>query len=310
MKDGQYVEPSTLTLGAWLWEWFAASKSKWTAGTVERYRGIIARDLAPSTIGQMLIQKLRDTHLEAYYAASSLAAPTLVVHHSILQQAIRKAAKSKIISVNIAADLDHKPRLNRGKRDAARMHCWTALEARRFLQEATARGSRPAAFYTLALDSGARKGELCGLTWANLDLDAGKMHIVQQLLKPGPAPVFGPPKTGRPRTVSLSAETVTLLRTHRQQQRELMMAHRTSYRDFGLVFAKEWSDLRRPTEQIGQPLQIEQSRAARIRRHHQGRRREAASSFTACGTRARRCSSRPGRRCMSSANVSAIARCR
>jgi integrase len=55
--------------------------------------------------------------------------------------------------------------------------------------------------------------------------------------------------------VSLSAETVTLLRAHRQQQRELMMAHRTSYRDFGLVFAKEWSDLRRPTEQIGQPLQ-------------------------------------------------------
>lgn len=256
VKDGQYVDASTLTLGAWLREWFAASKSKWAAGTIERYRGIIERDLAPSTIGQMLIQKLRDTHLEAYYTASSLSAPTLVVHHSILQQAIRKAAKSKIISVNIAADLDHKPRLNRQQRDAARMHCWTATEARTFLQAARSAGSRPAAFYTLALDSGARKGELCGLTWANLDLDAGKMHIVQQLLEPGPAPVFGPPKTGRPRTVSLSAETLTLLRTHRQRQRELMMAHRTSYRDFGLVFAKEWIDVRRPTEQIGQPLQL------------------------------------------------------
>lgn len=85
VKDGQYVDTSTLTLGAWLREWFAASKSKWAAGTVERYRGIIERDLAPSTIGQMLIQKLRDTHLEAYYAASSLAPSTLVVHHSILQ---------------------------------------------------------------------------------------------------------------------------------------------------------------------------------------------------------------------------------
>jgi integrase len=255
VKDGQYVDASTLTLGAWLREWFAASKSKWAAGTVERYRGIIERDLAPSTIGQSLIQKLRDTHLEAYYAASGLAAPTLVVHHSILQQAIRKAAKSKIISINFAADLDHKPRLNRGKRTAARMHCWTALEARRFLQEATTRGSRPAAFYTLALDSGARKGELCGLTWANLDLDAAKMHVVQQLLKPGPTPEFGPPKTGRPRTIALSAETVALLRAHRQQQRELMMAHRTTYRDFGLVFTKEGHDLRQPTEQIGQPLQ-------------------------------------------------------
>jgi hypothetical protein len=46
------------------------------------------------------------------------------------------------------------------------------------------------------------------------------MHIVQQLITPGPTPVFGPTKTGRPRTVSLSSETVALLRVHRQQQRE------------------------------------------------------------------------------------------
>ena len=79
---------------------------------------------------------------------------------------------------------------------------------------------------------------------------------MQQLLKPGPAPVFGPPKTGRPRTVSLSAETVRSYATHRQQQRELMMANRTTYRDFGLVFAKEWADLQRRTRRLGQPLQM------------------------------------------------------
>jgi hypothetical protein len=33
-------------------------------------------------------------------------------------------------------------------------------------------------------------------------LDTGKMHIVQQLLTPGPEPTFGP------RTVSLGAETL------------------------------------------------------------------------------------------------------
>ena len=255
VKDGTYVDVSMLTLGDWLREWCAASKAKWAAGTLERYQGIIERDLAPSTIGKMLIQQLRDTHLEAYYAASSLTASTLVVHHTILQQALRKATKSRIISVNISAHLDHKPR-STGTRTATRMHCWTATEACRLLVAARSAGSRAAAFYTLALDSGARKGELCGLTWANLDLDAGKMSIVQQLLKPGAAPVFGPPKTKRPRTVSLSAETVTLLRTHRQQQRELMMKHRSSYHDFDLVFAKEWSDLRRSQDRIGEPLQM------------------------------------------------------
>jgi integrase len=226
VKDEEYLDASTVTLGAWLREWFAASKSKWAPGTVARYSQIIERDLVPSTIGQMPMQKLRDTHLEMYYAASRLGAPTLVVHHTLLLQAIRKATKSKIIKQNIAADLDYKPRLTRRRHDVAQRHCWTALEACRFLQEARSTSVQAAAFYTLALDSGARKRELAGLTWANLDLDAGKMHVVQQLLKPGPVPVFGPPKTGRPRTIALGTETVAALRTHRQQQRELLMANR------------------------------------------------------------------------------------
>jgi len=82
------------------------------------------------------------------------------------------------------------------------------------------------------------------------------MQIVQQLSVPGPEPVFGPPKTGKPRTVSLSAATVDLLGRHRQHQDELRLANRPTYRDHGLVFAKDWFDLQlRPTA-LGDPLQI------------------------------------------------------
>ena len=35
-----------------------------------------------------------------------------------------------------------------------------------------------------------------------------------------------------------------------------MMANRATYRDLGLVFAKEWSDLQRSGEMLGYPLQI------------------------------------------------------
>jgi integrase len=69
-------------------------------------------------------------------------------------------------------------------------------------------------------------------------------------------PVFGPTKTGRPRTISLSSAIIALLRTHRQHQRELRMANRPHYHDHDLVFAKEWSDLQRRTDCLGGPLQI------------------------------------------------------
>ena len=49
----------------------------------------------------------------------------------------------------------------------------------------------------------------------------------------------GPTKTGRVRTITITAESAALLRTHRKAQREQMMAHRNSFQDHGLVFARE-----------------------------------------------------------------------
>jgi integrase len=121
----------------------------------------------------MPLQKVRGAHLDQYYASATVSASTLTLHHTILHQALRKAAKDRLIETNPAADLDHKPRRTREKvTEGAQSHAWTATEARAFLAAARAAGPRPAAFYTLAIDPGARKGELCGLLWSNLDLGA------------------------------------------------------------------------------------------------------------------------------------------
>jgi integrase len=256
-KDGTYVDASKITLGEWLTEWFKAAKSRFRPSTCERFNGIITNALLTAPMASVRLQKLRPTHIEQYYAAATVSASTLMLHHAILHQALRKATKDRLIPMNPAADLDHRPRRPREKvSEDAQRHAWTAIEARAFLAAAKAAGPQPAAFYALALDSGARKGELCGLTWANFDLDAGKMRIVQQLLTPGANPTFGPTKTGRPRTVSLAAETVELLRAHRKHQRELTMANRKTYHDLGLVFAKEWADLGKRGDCLGQPLQM------------------------------------------------------
>lgn len=100
------------------------------------------------------------------------------------------------------------------------------------------------------------RGELCGLRWSDVDLDAGTIRLVHQLLKPGKVPVFGPLKAGRPQTITLSAETVKLLAVHKRQQAELKLRSRQHYTDHGLVFAKEYSDLTRHGEMLGCPLQM------------------------------------------------------
>jgi integrase len=258
VDKGEFVEPSKMTLGKWLTEWLEASvKPRVRPSTYVRYKGIIENDISKATIASMPLQRIRPTHLEAYYAAArerKLSASTVTLHHAILHRALRKAVKDRLLTINVAGDLDGKPRRERTQEDA-RQHAWTATEARAFLVTAKAAGAQPAAFYALALDSGARKGELCGLRWSDLDLEAGKMRIVQQLTKPGPEPTFGPPKTGRSRSVSISTEAVELLKAHKKHQAEVKMANRATYKDFGLVFAKEWGDVRTHVDVIGHPLQ-------------------------------------------------------
>ena len=59
--------------------------------------------------------------------------------------------------------------------------------------------------------------------------------------------------------------TAARLRAHRKAQRVLQMKNRTTYTDFGLVFAKEPEDLQTPKAKIGQPLKtLEANIAAAI----------------------------------------------
>jgi len=112
-----------------------------------------------------------------------------------------------------------------------------------------------AAFMYLALDSGARKAELAGLGWQHLDLENSMLTIERQLDEAGVEPVFGVTKTKKSRTLTLGAETVEQLRRHKQSQAELKMMNRTTYCDFGLVFAKEAIDLQTPKSRLGQPIE-------------------------------------------------------
>src|SRR2546426_5254827 len=114
---------------------------------------------------------------------------------------------------------------------------------------AKASSPQDAAFYQVLLEAGLRKGEVAGLKWTDLDVEAGTLRVFRTLLKPkdeAGKPVFGPTKTGNVRTINLSDDAVRLLRAHRKAQNELKMANRTAYHDHGLVFAKTWTDVAKP----------------------------------------------------------------
>jgi integrase len=253
---GEYGEPSRLTVGEWLIEWLetAIKPPNKRLRTYETYQSVIERHLKPA-LGHLRLQQLKPTDIKRYYNDSALSSTTLEQHQTILHSALKAAQPQSLVQRNVASLVIGKPHRPDGREDVLR-HCWEAEEARRFIAAAKEQGPQPAAFYTLALDSGARKGELCGLMWTDIDLDAGTLAFVRQLIKPGPEPVLGPLKNGESRTISIAPETVALLRKQRAHQAELKLANRVHYHDHGLVFAKEWEHLQRHGDTLGHPLQM------------------------------------------------------
>ena len=96
------------------------------------------------------------------------------------------------------------------EKDVARL-----LEA---LQDAPAQFS---VITQLALFTGARRSEICGLRWCDVDLDAGTLSIERNVQYiPGKGTVFTTPKTKRSRRcIKIGPDCVQLLREYRQHQR-------------------------------------------------------------------------------------------
>lgn len=240
VNHGDILEPSALPLGEWLTRWLeTAIRPRRRLRTYEAYRTVIANHLKPK-LGGYRLGELRPDHVEAYYQqqVGVLSVKTLEVHHTILVSALKVAVRQRLIRENPASLVMNRPNAP-DRHDAETGHAWHEAEARRFLRAAEGAGPRQAAFYALALETGMRKGEMCGVKWEDVEWTAGTLSITRQVVKRWPEPIFGPPKTGRPRTVHLSGKTLALLKRLKAHQATIKLEAGTAYRDFGLIFAYE-----------------------------------------------------------------------
>ncbi|NPV53782.1 MAG: tyrosine-type recombinase/integrase [Firmicutes bacterium] len=214
---GELVEPTKMTVGEWLIRWldvYVTNSSKKKFRTQETYASIVRNHLIPA-LGHIRLQKLQPADIQAYYNNSGLSSSTLEQHHAVLHQALKVAMQNeRLINVNPAAMVAEKPK---GKKNLD-MQVWSEEEVRRFLSAARKRGTQCEAFYTMALETGMRKGELCGLKWEDVDLENLTISVRRTLIKAGPDPVMGTPKTGRGRAIAISPALARLLARHKAEQ--------------------------------------------------------------------------------------------
>jgi integrase len=190
------------------------------------------------------LQRLQPEDLDAFYAellvngrrngaGGGLAPKSVRIIHGIIRKALADAHRKGTVTRNVA-DLADPPKVRLGGSRA--MTVWSADELRAFL--ATIEDSEWYAPIFLAANTGMRRGEVLGLTWRNVDLDAARLTVAQQILSVGYEAGVADVKTANSRrTIDLDARTVAVLRTWRREQLEQKLSTGRR-RDDGFVFTR------------------------------------------------------------------------
>ncbi len=112
----------------------------------------------------------------------------------------------------------------------------SAADAARILEEAW-KDPDWGTLVLLAMSTGPRRGELCGLRWTNLDLDAGLVNFQRSIGQVAGEQWEKGTKTHQHRRVTLDLELVEVLREHRARCEARAAALDTKVRRDGFVFS-------------------------------------------------------------------------
>jgi len=248
---GEYVAPSRLSFGDFLTKrWLPALEAAVTAGrlrpsTAAHYRRLVTAHIAPR-LGHVPLRDLTPDLLARLYGdlleggrrqAKGGLSPTSVhsVHvtiHRALRDAVRWGLASRNVADLAAADAPHPVR-----RDVAE-RSWSPEQLRAFLD--AVRDDRLIALWTLAATTGMRRGELCGLRWADVDLPGGRLTVRRTRVVVDHVVVESGPKTAAGcRSIALDPATVRVLQAHRKAQAAERLAWGPAYHPSDLVFTWE-----------------------------------------------------------------------
>lgn len=234
VDEGTHVEPDGLTVAAWLLdEWLPSIKPR-SAEDARRHRGTVSpatwdtyhseiKRYVVARIGGLRLQALTPAELDDLYdeleraggkGGRSLSAKTVANVAGVVHKALADAVKRGRLKRN-PADAVSPPTAGR-----ASTQWWSVEQLRSFLEHVA--DDELYAAWLLFATTGARTGEIAGLTWHDLDLDAGWLRVDWTLGHVGHKLTWKPrPKSkAGERTMALDPATVAALRDHRRHQLE------------------------------------------------------------------------------------------
>jgi integrase len=231
---GIVYDDENQTVGKYITRWLSDSAKHAVKATSYRaYESQIRNHIVPA-LGKVKLSRVTPAHLQALYAErlrEGMKPASVRQIHAILHKALEQAVRFNLIPTNPASKVDP-PKVRQEE-----ITPLTAEQASKLLDVTRNERDRFEALYALALTTGLRIGELLGLKWSDIDLDARRLRVSRQLQRGEEGLIFTEPKAASRRTVDLPGSTVEALKRHRKRQAEETLKAGGAYQDNDLIFA-------------------------------------------------------------------------
>lgn len=252
-QQGLLASNTDFTVEEWMTVWLNQyMKHRLRPTTWDSYERLTRCHILPH-LGRIRPRDLRVEHLQSFYEhmlkdgrvdkKGSLSTRTVRYIHAILHHALKQALRNGLLIRNVceAAVL---PREERRE-----MRPLSLEEAQKIFQ--IARDHRLYAAFAVSFGTRLRRGELLGLKWDDVDLDARLLTVRRTLIRTRAEGggsrrtrlLLQEPKTERSkRTIPLPESLVAILREHQARQNSEKSFFGETYQDHGLIFCTEQGD--------------------------------------------------------------------
>ncbi len=205
--SGIVYDSENLKVADYLDRWLDSIKGTLRERTWRRHEEVTRLHLKP-TIGSAKLDKLNALRVQVLYRSkldAGLSPRTVQIIHATLYKALKQAVRWSLVPRNVC-DAVVPPRVPKSE-----IKPLDARQAKKLLD--TARNTQPGfyALYVLAVTTGMRSGEILGLQWRDVDLEARTLQVRRTVFNGA----VGTPKTAQSnRGIRLPEIAAEALRRH------------------------------------------------------------------------------------------------
>ena len=216
LKNNTYLTPNKMTINELIKEWLEYKKNKLAIKTYTGYCNL-CKNISYS-IGHIKVTNLNVKILEDFYNDlinnTNLSTKTIRHYQTLINTMLNDAKKWGYILVNPNENIE---RIKVIKKE---IKFYTPEEVNTLLKVLENESLKYRALIYLALDSGARRGEITGLTWNDVDFDNNTININKTTQYVAGVGVFEKSTKNETsnRVVYISDTTMKILKQYRNEQ--------------------------------------------------------------------------------------------